>query len=81
MRTDPQLRGQRDREHGCWSHVLDDARSRGASSGSRSRPAAWTSSCRRGPSTPRAGFVPCPPFGSYVDDPHSTFMTMVLAPR
>ena len=29
----------------------------------------------------RAGFAPCPPFGSYVDDPNSTFMTLVLAPR
>jgi putative acetyltransferase len=27
-----------------------------------------------------AGFVPCGPFGSYVDDPHSTFMTLRLGP-
>lgn len=25
-----------------------------------------------------AGFVPCEPFGSYVADPNSTFMTMLL---
>jgi len=25
-----------------------------------------------------AGFEPCAPFGSYVVDPNSTFMTMVL---
>lgn len=26
----------------------------------------------------RAGFVACPPFGSYADDPNSTFMTLDL---
>ena len=28
----------------------------------------------------KAGFVPCGPFGTYVDDPNSAFMTLVLAP-
>ncbi|GAB1594878.1 GNAT family N-acetyltransferase [Lysobacter claricitrinus] len=28
----------------------------------------------------RTGFVDCAPFASYVDDPHSTFMTLELAP-
>ena len=27
----------------------------------------------------RAGFVDCPPFEGYLDDPHSVFMTKVLA--
>lgn len=26
----------------------------------------------------RYGFAPCPPFGSYVEDPHSRFFTLVL---
>ena len=26
-----------------------------------------------------AGFVPCPPFGSYADDPNSVFMTLEIA--
>ena len=25
-----------------------------------------------------AGFVPCRPFGTYVDDPNSTYMTLAL---
>ena len=29
----------------------------------------------------RSGFVPCEPFGSYVEDPLSSFMTLELAPR
>jgi putative acetyltransferase len=28
----------------------------------------------------RFGFVPCPPFGDYEDDPHSTYFTLRLAP-
>lgn len=28
----------------------------------------------------RAGFVPCPPFGAYVEDPHSVFLRLVLDP-
>lgn len=27
----------------------------------------------------RHGFVPCPPFGSYAEDPHSLFMTLDLS--
>jgi putative acetyltransferase len=28
----------------------------------------------------RHGFVPCAPFGAYVEDPHSIFMTLDLSP-
>ena len=28
----------------------------------------------------RAGFAPCPPFGDSVEDPHSRFFTLALAP-
>lgn len=29
----------------------------------------------------RSGFVPCPPFGDYAEDPLSTFMTLGLSAR
>lgn len=78
MRTEPRVRG-RGVASRLLDHVLADARSRGVErisleTGSMAffAPArafyAW------------AGFVPCGPFGSYVDDPNSTFMTRELAP-
>jgi putative acetyltransferase len=78
MRTDPQVRGQ-----GIASrllvHLLDDARSRGVERVSLETGSMEFFAPARAFYT-RAGFTPCPPFGSYVDDPLSTFMTMVLAP-
>ena len=74
MRTDPALRGTGIASR-LLAHVLDDARSRGVE-----RVSLETGSmdffvpARR--FYAKAGFVPCPPFGSYVDDPNSTFMTM-----
>jgi putative acetyltransferase len=79
MRTDPQLRGQ-----GIASrllvHLLDDARSRGAERVSLETGSMEFFAPARA-FYARAGFEPCPPFGSYVDDPNSTFMTLVLAPH
>ena len=82
MRTEPRLRG-RGVAAGLLSHLLADARARGVvrislETGSMAffEPAR---SLYAG-----AGFVPCPPFGSYVEDPNSVFMTLALegpAPR
>src|SRR5690349_5190769 len=76
MRTDPALRGTGIARR-MLAHVLDDARSRvvdrvSLETGSMDFfvPARTLYA--------RAGFVPCEPFGSYVDDPNSAFMTMVL---
>jgi putative acetyltransferase len=60
--------------------VLDDARSRGVGRISlETGSMEFFAPARR--FYARAGFVPCPPFGAYVDDPLSTFMTMALPPR
>lgn len=79
MRTDPHVRGQ-----GVASrllvHVLDDARSRGVERVSLETGSMGFFAPARA-FYARAGFTPCPPFGSYVDDPHSTFMTRALPPR
>lgn len=76
MRTEPRLRG-RGVAAGLLSHLLADARARGVvrislETGSMAyfEPAR---SLYAG-----AGFVPCPPFGSYAADPHSVFMTLAL---
>ena len=76
MRTDPALRGTGIASR-LLAHVLADARWRGVGRVSLETgsmdffvPARTLYA--------RAGFVPCPPFGSYVDDPNSTFMTMSL---
>lgn len=76
MRTEPARRGQ-----GLGRAMLDallaDARSRGIRRISLEtgraeffRPAHALYA--------RAGFVECAPFGSYLPDPHSTFMTVEL---
>ena len=78
MRTEPRLRG-----HGVagrlLAHALHDARARGIrrislETGSMEffAPARTLYA--------KAGFVPCPPFGSYVEDPNSVFMTLPLTP-
>lgn len=76
MRTDPALRG-RGLASRMLAHVLDDARSRGIERVSlETGSMAFFEPARR--FYARAGFVACPPFGSYADDPLSTFMTLDL---
>ena len=79
MRTDPHVRGQGIASR-LLAHALDDARSRHVGRISLETGSMEFFAPARA-FYARAGFEPCPPFGSYVDDPHSTFMTMVLAPR
>lgn len=79
MRTEPRVRGR-----GVASrlivHALDDARSRGVGRISiETGSMAFFEPARA--LYAKAGFVPCPPFGSYVDDPLSTFMTLEITPR
>ncbi len=73
MRTDPALRGTGIARR-LLAHVLEDARSRGVE-----RLSLETGSMDffvpARTFYAKAGFVPCGPFGSYVDDPNSTFMT------
>ncbi len=73
MRTDPLVRG-RGIASRLLDHALADARSRGVE-----RVSLETGSMDffvpARTFYARAGFVPCPPFGSYADDPLSTFMT------
>jgi putative acetyltransferase len=77
MRTDPALRG-RGLASRMLAHVLDDARSRGVARVSlETGSMVFFEPARR--FYARAGFVACPPFGSYVDDPNSTFMTLDLS--
>jgi putative acetyltransferase len=78
MRTEPRLRG-RGVASRLLDHVLADARARGVA-----RVSLETGSMEffvpARAFYARAGFTPCPPFGSYVEDPHSTFMTRELGP-
>jgi putative acetyltransferase len=79
MRTEPRVRGR-----GVASrlivHAVDDARSRGVERISiETGSMAFFEPARA--LYAKAGFVPCPPFGSYVDDPLSTFMTLEITPR
>lgn len=76
MRTDPARRG-RGLAAQMLAHVLDDARSRGVARVSlETGSMAFFEPARR--FYARAGFVACPPFGSYVEDPNSTFMALDL---
>ncbi|HEV2797551.1 MAG TPA: GNAT family N-acetyltransferase [Nocardioides sp.] len=77
MRTDPALRG-RGIASQLLAHVLDDAGSRGVERVSLETGSMDFFAPARA-FYGRAGFEPCAPFGSYVDDPNSTFMTMALA--
>ena len=79
MRTEPRLRGTGVATR-LLAHALDDARARGVSRVSlETGSMEFFEPARR--FYARAGFVPCPPFGSYAEDPLSTFMTLALAPR
>lgn len=76
MRTAPESRG-RGVGGALLRHALDDARSRGIArvsleTGSMAFFAPARSLYRR------AGFVDCAPFGVYVEDPNSTFLTLAL---
>jgi putative acetyltransferase len=76
MRTDPQRRG-RGTARLVLEHLLDDARRREV----RQVSLETGSQAFFGPARAlyaSAGFRPCPPFGSYREDPHSVFMTKRL---
>jgi len=77
MRTDPRLRG-RGIAQAMLAHALDDARSRGVGRVSlETGSMEFFAPARRLYAS--AGFAPCPPFGSYAEDPNSVFMTLELA--
>ncbi len=79
MRTDPRVRG-RGVATRMLEHALADARARGVERVSlETGSMAFFEPART--LYARAGFVPCPPFGPYVEDPNSTFMTLALTPR
>ena len=76
MRTEPRARG-RGVASGLLTHVLADARRRGVTRVSLETGSMAFFEPARALYT-RAGFVPCGPFGTYVADPNSTFMTLAL---
>lgn len=79
MRTEPRVRGTGVATR-LLAHALDDARARGVSRVSlETGSMEFFEPARR--FYARAGFVRCPPFGSYADDPLSTFMTRSTDPR
>jgi putative acetyltransferase len=76
MRTDPTRRGE-GIASALLHHVIDDARSRGVTRVSlETGSMEFFAPARR--LYEKAGFIPCPPYGSYWDDPHSAFMTLAL---
>jgi putative acetyltransferase len=79
MRTEPRARG-RGVARALLEHALDDARSRGVERVSLETGSMEFFAPARALYV-RAGFVRCAPFGSYVDDPLSTFLTKELAVR
>jgi putative acetyltransferase len=78
MRTAPQFRG-RGVARRLLTFLLDDARRRRMHRVSLETGSMEFFAPARALYA-KAGFVTCPPFGSYVDDPHSTFMTLELQP-
>ena len=79
MRTEPRVRG-RGVASVLLAHALDDARSRTVERVSlETGSMAFFAPARS--LYAKAGFVRCAPFGSYVDDPNSTFMSLELTPR
>lgn len=78
MRTAPAARG-RGIARRLLAHALDDARRRGVRQVSlETGSMAFFAPARSLYAS--AGFTPCPPFGAYVDDPLSTFLTLALDP-
>lgn len=79
MRTEPRLRGTGVATR-LLTHALDDARRRGVSRVSlETGSMEFFAPARR--FYARAGFEACEPFGAYVVDPLSSFMTLELGPR
>lgn len=78
MRTEPRLRG-RGVASRLLEHALADARSRGVVRISLETGSMDFFAPARALYA-RAGFVECPPFGAYAEDPLSTFMTLELRP-
>ncbi|NYE36018.1 putative acetyltransferase [Nocardioides cavernae] len=78
MRTEPRVRG-RGVATRVLAHVLADARARGVRRVSLETGSMEFFAPARA-FYAAAGFAPCPPFGSYVEDPNSTFMTLALRP-
>ena len=79
MRTEPRVRG-RGIASALLVHAVDDARSRGVERVSlETGSMAFFAPARA--LYAKAGFEPCGPFGSYVADPLSTFITREIAPR
>ena len=59
------------------AHLIDDARSRGLQRVSlETGSVEFFAPARR--LYAKAGFIPCEPFGRYVSDPFSVFMTLAL---
>ncbi|WP_053351685.1 GNAT family N-acetyltransferase [Leucobacter musarum] len=76
MRTDPAVRGE-GIASAMLAHLIADARSRGVERLSlETGSVGFFTPARRLYAS--AGFVPCGPFGSYVADPNSVFMTVEL---
>ena len=79
MRTEPSARGT-GVATSLLARALEDARQRGVSRVSlETGSMEFFEPARR--FYARAGFTSCEPFGSYVEDPLSTFMTLGLGPR
>nr|WP_206051516.1 GNAT family N-acetyltransferase [Nocardioides ferulae] len=76
MRTDPSCRG-RGIGGRLLRHLLEDARDRGVSRLSLETGSMEFFAAARALYA-SAGFAPCGPFGSYVEDPNSVFMTRTL---
>lgn len=76
MRTEPELRG-RGIASELLNHVLADARARHISRISLETGSMDFFAPARALYA-RHGFDPCPPFGSYKEDPHSSYMTRVV---
>ncbi|GAA3604574.1 GNAT family N-acetyltransferase [Agrococcus terreus] len=79
MRTDPALRGAGVGGR-MLRHALDDAAARGVGRVSLETGAQDFFAPARALYA-KHGFVACPPFGDYWDDPSSAFMTLDLAAR
>lgn len=79
MRTAPARRGQGIASR-LLAHALDDARGRGVARVSLETGSMEFFSAARALYA-RAGFLECAPFGSYINDPHSVFMTKSLRPN
>jgi putative acetyltransferase len=76
MRTDPRRRGQGIATQ-ILEHLLRDARDRDIHRISLETGSMEFFAAARSLYT-KAGFVPCRPFGSYLEDPNSVFMTKTL---